>query len=150
MIEIAVNRKAFHLYDILERIEAGLVLTGDEIKAIRAHKVSLVGSYARILGNDPQELFWVGGTISTASGEATRSRKLLVHRAELERLIGKLTEKGLTLVPLRLYLKHGRAKLELGLGRGRKLHDKRALIREREAQRKIEQAERRLVDSHRD
>lgn len=138
---IATNRKATHTYDILDTYEAGLVLTGGEIKAIRAHKVSLAGSYARLLGSGPDkdpELFWVGGTITVINEDATRSRKLLLHRKEIERLTGKLTEKGLTLVPLRLYLVRGKAKLELGLGRGRKLHDKRDAIKTRDSQREIE------------
>jgi len=138
---IATNRKATHLYEILETYEAGLVLTGAEIKAIRAHKVSLAGSYGRLLGNGPDqdpELFWVGGTITVPGEDATRSRKLLLHRKEIGRLIGKLTEKGLTLIPLSLYLKRGRAKLEVGLGRGRKAHDKRDVIKARESRREID------------
>lgn len=138
---IATNRKATHLYEILETYEAGLSLTGAEIKAIRAHKVSLAGSYARLLGGAPDkepELFWVGGTITVIGEDATRSRKLLLHRQEIDRLTGKLTEKGLTLIPLSLYLKRGRAKLELGLGRGRKAHDKRDAIKARESRREID------------
>lgn len=146
MADIATNRKALHHYEILDHLEAGLVLTGDEIKAIRARRVSLAGSYARILTNstpgvENPELYWVGGTISVTSGDAARSRKLLIHRRELTRLIGKLTEKGLTLVPLRLYLMRGRAKLELGLGKGKQLYDKRQTIKKRDADRTTRQAE---------
>ena len=143
---IAENRKALHTYEILDTFEAGLVLTGAEIKAIRAHKLNLAGSYARLLTTknvDHPELFWVGGSITTLEGDAQRSRKLLLHQQELTRLIGKLQEKGLTLVPLRLYLNHGYAKLQLGLGRGKKLHDKRRVMivrdKEREAARATKQ-----------
>lgn len=142
MDAIATNRKAAHTYEILETLEAGLVLTGAEIKAIRAHKVSLVGSYARLLfskGVDHPELFWVGGSIALTESDTTRSRKLLVHKKELNRLIGKLQEKRLTLVPLRLYLKKGRAKLELGLARGKQLHDKREAIKKRDIIRQLDE-----------
>lgn len=150
MSDIATNKKAYHTYEILETLEAGLALTGDEIKAIRAHKVSLIGSYAKLLhsaGVGHPELFWVGGTITVVPGNATpassagrRSRKLLVHKQELDRLFGKLQEKHLTLIPLRLYLKRGRAKLELGLGRGKKLHDKRETIKRRDVERELDHA----------
>lgn len=143
MADIATNKKAYHTYDILETLEAGLVLTGPEIKGVRAHQVSLAGSYARLLssrGVDHPELFWVGGTITVSDGDPTRSRKLLVHARELARLIGKLQEKHLTLVPLRLYVKRGRAKLALGLGRGKQLHDKREALRNREAARSMDRA----------
>jgi SsrA-binding protein len=140
---IATNKKARHLYEILDTLEAGLVLTGAEIKGIRAHKVSLIGSYARLLYNAQQlpELYWVGGQIVIPEGDTTRSRKLLVHKRELTRFIGKLQEKGLTLIPLRLYLNRGRAKLELGLGRGKKLHDKRETMKRRDIQREVDQAQ---------
>ena len=139
--DISVNKKAYHLYEILETIEAGLVLTGPEIKGIRARKVAMVGSYARLLspaGVRHPELFWVGGSIVVTDGDPTRSRKLLVHERELARLTGKLQEKGLTLIPLRLYLQRGRAKLELGLGRGKKLHDKREVIKRRDMDRELD------------
>ena len=140
---IAENRKAYHTYEILDTIEAGLMLTGPEIKAIRDHRLNLAGSYARLLwskGVDHPELFWVGGSITTVDGDPTRSRKLLVHANELNRLVGKLQEKGLTLIPLRLYLKRGYAKLELGLGRGKKLHDKRRVLLERDRDREAARA----------
>lgn len=140
---IASNRKALHHFEILDRLEAGLVLSGPEIKAIRAGQVSLIGSYARLLstrGVDHPELYWVGGTLMVIEGDPQRSRKLLVHQRELTKLIGKLQEKGLTLVPLRLYLKRGRAKLELGLARGKKLYDKREVIKRREASRLMDRA----------
>lgn len=141
MADIAANKKAFHNFEILETIEAGLVLTGAEIKAVRTHQVSLIGSYARLLHSrgvaDP-ELFWVGGTISVIEGDKLRSRKLLLHRRELNRLIGKLQEKGWTLIPLRLYFSRGRAKLELGLGRGKKIYDKRETIKRRQTDRALD------------
>lgn len=139
--DISVNKKVYHTYEILDTLEAGLVLTGPEIKGVRAGKVALVGSYARLLspaGSDHPELFWVGGSITVIEGDPTRSRKLLVHQQELNRLIGKIQEKGLTLIPLRLYLKNGRAKLALGLGRGKKLHDKRETMKRRDIDRRLE------------
>lgn len=141
--QITSNKKAYHLYEILETIEAGLVLTGPEIKGIRAGKVALAGSYARLLspaGVAHPELFWVGGSITVSEGDPSRSRKLLVHDHELARLIGKIQEKGLTLVPLKLYLKHGKAKLALGLARGKKLHDKRETMKRRDIDRRLETA----------
>ncbi|MEK7461220.1 MAG: SsrA-binding protein SmpB [Patescibacteria group bacterium] len=141
--DISVNKKAYHAYEIIETIEVGLVLTGPEIKGIRAGKVAMLGSYARLLspvGVNHPELFWVGGSITVTEGDPTRSRKLLVHRQELARLIGKIQEKGLTLIPLRLYLKKGRAKLSLGLGRGKKLYDKRETLKRRDLDRRLETA----------
>lgn len=135
---IATNKQGYHKYEILDTYEAGLVLTGPEIKAIRAGKVALAGSYAKLLSEarlDHPELYWIGGSIHLADGDEQRSRKLLLHDQELRRLVGKLQEKGLTLVPLKLYLKRGLAKLELGLGKGKKLHDKRQSIKTKEARR---------------
>jgi len=126
---IATNRRARFEYEILDTFEAGLALTGAEIKGIRSGQVQLQGSYARPLG---QELFWIGGHIKVSDGDAQRTRKLLLHRREVDELIGKLQEKRLTLVPLSLYLAKGRAKLELGLGRHRKKADKREVIKKRE------------------
>lgn len=142
--DISVNKRAYHTYEILETIEVGLVLTGPEIKGIRAGKVAMIGSYARLLspaGARHPELFWVGGSITVTDGDPTRSRKLLVHRHELSRLIGKIQEKGLTLIPLRLYLKKGRAKLALGLGRGKKLHDKRETLKRRDIKKQLDHAQ---------
>lgn len=144
MLDIATNKKGYHNFEILEKIEAGLVLTGPEIKAVRARQVNLAGSYARLLYSKTTknpELWWVGGSLHVTEGDATRSRKLLVHKTELQRFIGKLQEKRLTLIPTRLYLKHGRAKLELGLGRGKQLHDKRESMKQRDTQREVEQAQ---------
>ncbi len=141
--DITVNRRAFHDYFIDERYEAGLVLTGSEVKSLRAGKANLKDSYARFFGN---ELFLVGahispyGPASQFGHEPERHRKLLLHARELEKLTGKIKERGLTLIPLRLYWVKGRAKAELGLGRGKKLHDKREAIRERDEKRDIDRA----------
>jgi SsrA-binding protein len=141
--DISVNRRAFHDYAIDERYEAGLMLTGSEVKSLRAGRANLRDAYARFFGD---ELFLIGAHISPYAPasqfghDPTRSRKLLLHRRELERLRGKIHERGLTLVPLRLYWSRGRAKAELGLGRGKKLHDKRAAIRERTERREIDRA----------
>ena len=141
--DITVNRRAFHDYTVLERHEAGLALTGSEVKSLRDHRANLKDAYARFFGD---ELFLVGVHISPYAPasqfghEPTRMRKLLLHRRELERLRGKVQERGLTLVPLRLYWSRGRAKTELGLAVGKKFHDKRAAIRERMERREIDRA----------
>jgi SsrA-binding protein len=141
--DISVNRRAFHDYTILERFEAGLVLTGSEVKSLRDHRANLKDAYARFFG---EELFLIGshispyGPASQFGHDPERTRKLLLHRKELERLRGKVQERGLTLVPLRLYWSKGRAKAELGLGQGKKLHDKRASIRERMERREMDRA----------
>lgn len=138
---IAVNRKARHDYAIEETFEAGLVLTGSEVKSLRAGKANLKDSHVRI----EKEEAWLWnlhispyGPASQFGHEPTRTRKLLLHRHEIRRLAGKVKERGLTLIPLRLYFKRGRAKVEVGLARGKKLHDKRATIRERETRREVE------------
>jgi len=140
---IATNKKAYYDYQILEKYEAGIVLTGAEIKAIRAGKVNLTGAYAKVLRRTTDkrtkggaELFLINANIQTLDKEnATRTRKLLMHRKEIEQLIGKTQEKGLSLLPLSIYLKKGRAKIELGLGRGKKLYDKREMIKKRDLER---------------
>ena len=141
--DIAVNRRARHDYFIEETIEAGLVLTGSEVKSLRAGKAQLKDSHARIQRGEAW-LFNVHISEYMPSAqfghEPTRARKLLLHRREIERLMGKVKEKGLTLVPLRLYFKRGHAKVELGLGRGKKLFDKRASIKERETRREMDRA----------
>jgi len=143
---IAVNRKALHDYHILETVEAGLVLTGTEIKSIREGRVSLREAFAR---PDDGELYLEAAHIAQypAAGrynhEPTRKRKLLLHKSEMRELSAALEEKGLTLVPLRMYLKNGRAKLELALARGRRSHDKREAIAKREAERQMQRAMRR-------
>jgi SsrA-binding protein len=137
---IATNRKARHDYEILETYEAGLVLRGTEVKSLREGQVNFKDSYAAINGN---EAWLIGCHIAPyhhgtdANHDPDRSRKLLLHRREIARLLGKTAERGLTLVPLRLYFKEGRAKLEVGLARGKKLYDKRASIRERDERREI-------------
>lgn len=144
---IASNRKAFHEYAIQDKFEAGLVLTGTEVKSMRAQGCALVDGFVRIKNGEawlvnvhvpPYEQ----GTFFSQH-EPRRDRKLLLHARELQRLVGKLQEKGLTLLPLRVYFRKNRVKVELGLGRGKKLHDKRAAIKEREVRREIERAARR-------
>ncbi len=145
---IASNRKAYHSFDILETHEAGLVLRGTEVKALRDGRADLKESYARIEGT---EAWLLGCHISPyaqgnrANHDPLRPRKLLLHRGEINRLLGRVMEKGLTLVPLRLYFKDGRAKVELGLARGRKTLDKRHAIREREERREMDRALRERV-----
>ena len=142
---VASNRKAHHNFEILETYEAGLVLRGTEVKALREGRADLKESYARVEGN---EAWLLGCHISPyaqgnrANHDPLRPRKLLLHRAEINRLLGKIMEKGLTLVPLRLYFKDGRAKVEVGLARGRKTLDKRQVIREREERREMDRAAR--------
>lgn len=137
---IATNRKARHDYLIEDSVEAGIVLTGSEIKAVRAGQVNLRDSYATVRDG---EMWLVNAHIapyqqaSYQNHEPRRDRKLLLHRREINRLTGKLQEKGLTLIPLQMYLKDSRAKVELGLGRGKKLYDKRQSVRERDDQRQI-------------
>ena len=142
---IATNRKAFHNFSILETYEAGLVLRGTEVKSLREAQVNFKDCYATI---DDGEAWLVGCHISPyhhgsdANHEPDRRRKLLLHKREISRLLGKVAERGLTLIPLRLYFKEGRAKIEIGLARGKKLHDKRASIRERESRREMEKESR--------
>src|SRR5215510_1961961 len=146
---IATNRKAFHNFTILETYEAGLVLRGTEVKSLREAQVNFKDCYAAI---DNGEAWLIGCHItpyhhgSDANHDPERTRKLLLHRREIGRLLGKVAERGLTLIPLRLYFKDGRAKVELGLARGKKLHDKRASIRERDERRELDREAR---DRHR-
>jgi SsrA-binding protein len=141
--DITVNRRAFHDYTISERYEAGMALVGSEVKSLRDNRANLKDAYARFFG---EELFLVGahispyGPASQFGHEPERNRKLLLHRRELDRLRGKIQERGLTLVPLRLYWVRGRAKVELGVGVGKKLYDKRVAIRERMERREIDRA----------
>jgi SsrA-binding protein len=139
---IALNRKARHEFHVEETFEAGIVLTGTEIKSIRAGKVSLQEAYARI---EHGEAWLIGAHIAPyATGnrwnhEAKRTRKLLLHKDEIHELLGTTRSKGLTLVPLRLYIDgRGHAKLEIGLARGKQLHDRRRDIAERDSRREIE------------
>jgi SsrA-binding protein len=140
---IAENRRARRDYELLERLEAGVVLTGTEVKSARDGLVQIGQAYVDIRGG---EAWLVGASISEyaqagGSGHAPdRERKLLLHRREIDSLYGKVREKGLTLVPMRMYFKDGRVKLELALARGRERHDKRRVIADRDAQRQIERA----------
>ncbi len=143
---VAVNRKALHNYEVLERVEAGLALQGSEIKSIRQGRVQIVEGYAR---PDRGELWLMNVHIAQydAAGqfshEPTRTRKLLLHKSQIRELSRAVLEQGLTLVPLRLYLKGGIAKVELALVRGRKRYDKRAAITRRDAEREMARAMRR-------
>lgn len=141
---VVSNRRATHDYEILERFEAGLVLTGAEVKSLRGGHGSLSEAFGRVRGGE----VWVEGfhippyeqQMDKKRHDPVRARKLLLHRKEIERLIGKTAEKGLALVPMRVYFTHGIAKMELGLGRGKRQFEKRQSIAEREHRREIEQA----------
>jgi len=147
---VAVNRKARHEYLITDTFEAGLVLTGTEIKSVRAGKVNLAQAYARV---DKGEAWLIGAHIAPYEAGnrynhvPNRDRKLLLHRVEIDALLGRVAAKGLTVVPLRMYItSKGRAKLELGLARGKQLHDRRRDIAERDSRREME---RELADATR-
>jgi len=137
------NKRANFDFELLERFEAGLVLTGTEIKSIRANHVSLQRSYVQARGN---ELWLLEANISPyehgnrENHEPTRPRKLLLHRREINRILTNLAQKGLTVVPTRLYLKGGRAKVEVALARGKRKFDKRADIARRDSDRQVERA----------
>ena len=138
---VATNRKATHDYSIIDKYESGMVLTGSEIKSIRNSRVTINQAYVRIYNN---ELYIVGMKISDyvnagyASHEPDSDRKLLMHKREIIKIKKMVDEKGKTLVPLRLYLKNGKAKLEFGLGEGKKKWDKRRDIKDRETKRRID------------
>ncbi|MGH7719692.1 MAG: SsrA-binding protein SmpB [Gemmatimonadaceae bacterium] len=140
---VARNKRARHDYHIIESWEAGLVLTGTEVKSLRNGKANLADSYAIVRGG---EVFLLNLHISPYeqgnqfNHDPTRTRKLLLHRQEIRRLIGSVERQGLTLVPLELYFKRGVAKVTLALGKGKKLHDKRAAERRREDEREIARA----------
>jgi SsrA-binding protein len=140
---IADNRKAFHDYHIIETFETGMVLLGTEVKAIREGRVNLRDSYAVLDGG---EVFAHNIHISPyshrgyATHEETRRRKLLLRREQIRKLIGRTVERGMTLVPTRMYFKNGRVKLAIGLAKGKKLHDKRETIRNRELERETRAA----------
>jgi len=135
---IASNKKAFHEYFVLDKLESGIVLTGTEVKSLREARVNLKDSYVEVKGG---QAFLVGMHISPythgnrENHEPERTRKLLMHRREIEKLHVQLTEKGLTIVPLRLYFKGGRVKAEIAVVRGKKLFDKRETEKRREADR---------------
>lgn len=139
---VAENRKARFLYEILETYEAGIQLIGTEVKSIRAGRINLQDGYALIRKG---EVWLINVNISPyeATGayfnhDPKRSRKLLLHRQEISKLIGKTEQKGLTLVPLKVYLKKGIVKVQIGLGKGKKLHDKRETIKRREDQKEMQ------------
>jgi SsrA-binding protein len=143
---IVTNRKAFRDYEIIEKLEAGIVLVGTEVKSLRAGRASFKDSYARIIDG---ELWLLNMHISPYdhgnihNHDPMRPRKMLLHRREIRKLIGKIEERGLTLVPLQLYFKNGYVKIELAVARGKKMHDKRQDIEKRDtnrdAQRELKQ-----------
>jgi SsrA-binding protein len=141
--DVASNRQAAFRFELLEKIECGIALTGTEVKSLRAGKAQLKDGYATVRDGE----LWLlrvhippYAPAARANHEPERDRKLLVHRRELERLIGKTKERGLTLVPMRVYFSGARAKVELALARGKDVHDKRESIRRREQQREIQRA----------
>jgi SsrA-binding protein len=149
IVILSDNRQASHNYHLLERYEAGLALTGTEVKAAKSGKIQLKDSFAEVIGN---EAWLLNAHISQYSHgnrenhEPTRRRKLLLHRNEIDKLLGKTREKGLTLIPTKLYLKNGRIKCELAVGKGKKLHDKRESERQKETQAEARAA----MNRHRD
>ena len=138
-----VNRKAYHDYYIEESLEVGIVLKGSEIKSIREGKVSLRDAYAK---PENGELWLFNSHIASYDAasynthQPTRTRKLLLHKEEIDRLTKRVAQRGLTLVPLKLYIKHGIAKVEIGVGKGKKIYDKREVIVRRETERQIDRA----------
>lgn len=140
---IAVNRRARHDYEIVQKFEAGIALTGSEIKSVREHKVNLQGSYARLKDGE----MWLQGmniapyvNAGYTPQRPDRDRKLLLHRREIKRIESLMGEKGFTLVPLSVYLKRGRAKVELGVARGLHHYDKRQKLRERDEAKRMAQS----------
>jgi len=146
---VALNRRARHEFTIDETFEAGLVLTGTEIKSVRAGKVNISNAYARI---EKGEAWLIGADIAPFeqgnryNHEPKRNRKLLLHRRQIDEMLGRAQQKGQTIVPLRLYLNRGKAKIELGLARGKQQHDRRRDIAERDARRDVARA---LADAQR-
>ena len=144
--DVAVNRRAFHDYFIDEKYETGVVLTGPEVKSLRAGRCNLRDGFVRIDGHEA----WLENVHISPYAQANlmnvepmRPRKLLLHRKQIASLIGKVRQKGYTLIPLRVYFKRNHAKVEVGLGRGKKQYDKREVIAERDAKREIARAMRR-------
>ncbi len=142
-VNICRNRRAAHDYEILDRVECGLVLVGTEVKSLRAGYGNLEESYARV---DDGEVWLIGAEIpeyefgNRLNHKPKRPRKLLLHRREIDRFAGKASDKGLTLVPLRMYFKEGRAKVELAVGKGKQSHDKRESLKKSDAKRQIDRA----------
>lgn len=143
MKELVRNRRAYHDYEIIETYEAGIVLLGTEIKSLRAHGGNIGEAYVKIINN---ELWLIGASIAPYTygniynHEERRDRKLLMHKKEINKLKESTQQKGLTLIPLSLYLKKGRVKIKIGRGRGKKRGDKRATIIEREKKREMDRA----------
>ncbi len=143
---VATNRRARRNYQVVDTVEAGLVLVGSEVKSLRAGRMELKDSYASIAKG---EAFLVGAHIAPydfareGGHEPERSRKLLLHRREIDRIAGQVAERGLTLIPLQVYFKDGKAKVELGLAKGKTTYDKRESLKEREMEREMERAQRR-------
>jgi SsrA-binding protein len=142
-VNICRNRRALHDYEILDQVECGIVLVGTEVKSLRAGFANLEDSYARI---DEGEVWLIGAEIpeyeygNRLNHKPKRPRKLLMHRKEIERFAGKATEKGLTLVPLRMYFREGKAKVELAVAKGKQTHDKRETLKNKDAKRQIDRA----------
>ncbi|HZT82376.1 MAG TPA: SsrA-binding protein SmpB [Gemmataceae bacterium] len=140
---ICRNRRAFHEYEIMDRLECGLVLTGTEVKSLRERAANLDDAYAKVEGG---EVWLLGSDIpeytmgNRLNHKPKRPRKLLLHRSEIAKFAGKASERGCTLVPLRIYFKGGRAKVELAVARGKELHDKRQALKKADAQREIRRA----------
>ena len=140
---VARNRRASHDYHLLEKFEAGLVLTGTEIKSVRDHKVSLQRAFVQ---PRREELYLMEATIAPyehgnrENHEPTRPRKLMLHRREINKILDALQTKGMTMVPTKMYLRDGWAKVEVALAKGKKLYDKRSDIRKRDAERQVERA----------
>jgi SsrA-binding protein len=140
---VASNRRALHDYRFLERLEAGIALTGSEVKSLRGGRASLNEAYARVRGGEVwlEQMHVPPYEQGEKRGyDPVRPRKLLLHRREIDRLVGKQKEQGLALIPLRVYFAHGLAKVELGLGRGKREHEKRQAIAKRDAEREIARA----------
>ncbi len=142
-LNICRNRRATHDYEVLDRLECGIVLVGTEVKSLRAGHASLEDAYARV---DDGEVWLLGAEIpeyeygNRMNHKPKRPRKLLLHRREIDRFAGKASEKGLTLVPLRMYFRDGKAKVELAVARGKRTHDKRESLKQAEAKRQIDRA----------
>jgi len=131
---ITKNKKAYFEYEILDKFEAGLVLTGAEIKAIRANRVNLTGTFCRVQNGEA----WVLNMHIATLEEPERSRKLLMHKNEIQSLIGKTQQKGFVIIPLALYIKKGKAKLEIALARGKKLYDHRDDLKKKDLNRQVQ------------
>ena len=144
---VVTNRKACHQYEIVDHIEAGLVLVGSEVKSLRAGRANLADAYARVING---EVWVIGMHISQYKEAASqnhdplRDRKLLLHRSEIKKLARRIDEKGFTLIPLRLYFKKNMAKLELGIARGKRQYDKKIAIAQKDAKREMEREQKKF------